>query len=79
MLRFVRRKLVLCIVLIAGFCALKERLPQIGETISGWIFGTKDSRVASAFSEMYKSFSDGKGIGEAVEVFYDGLQSENSD
>lgn len=79
MLRFIRRKLVLCVILLVGFCAIKEELPNVKKTISGWIFGKKDSRMASAFSEMYESFSDGKGIGEAVEVFYDGLQSENSD
>lgn len=74
MLRFLRRKLLLCVLLIVGFAALKQLLPEIGNAVGGWISGTGDSRVAAAFSQMYDALSEGHGMGKAVEVFFDGLQ-----
>lgn len=71
-LRFIRRKIMLIICIVALFASLKLFLPKIGQQIGNWISGTQDSRVMQAFSEMLGSFSDG--IGEAVEVFCDGLQ-----
>ena len=73
MLRFLCKKIRLCILIIAIFAILKLSLPNIGKQIGAWISGAEDSRIAEAWSEMINSFSDG-GVRKAVEVFYDGLQ-----
>ncbi len=77
MFRFLRRKLMLCIFLIALFLTLKRYIPEIGSTIGRWISGTADGRVSSAFSNMLEAFSESSK--EAVEVFADGLRSFKTD
>jgi len=74
LLRFIRRKLVLCVLLITSFAFLKEKLPQAGRYIGQWISGEHASHVVEAFSGMFEAFSDGEGLEAAVEVFKDGLQ-----
>ncbi|MBE6984877.1 MAG: hypothetical protein E7434_04560 [Ruminococcaceae bacterium] len=79
MFRFLRRKLVQCIFLIAIFFALKKFVPEIGKAIGEWIGGTRDSGVAAAFSEMYDAFNNGEGAKKAMEVFCDGLFNAQTD
>lgn len=74
MLRFLRRKLVLCFFLIFTFLALKHLLPTVGREVGQWVSGMGDSRVAEAFSRMCQALGGGEGVGKAVEVFCDGLQ-----
>lgn len=74
MLRFLRKKILLFVWIVVAFVSLKLFLPEIGSRIGEWIAGTRDSRVAQAFSEMLGSFTEGNGVREAVEVFCDGLQ-----
>lgn len=77
MIRFLRRKLLFCIFLIALFLTLKRFIPEIGSTIGRWISGTADERVSSVFSEMLESFTES--TKDAVEVFADGLQDIQED
>ena len=76
MIRFLKRKLLLCIFLVALFLSLKRYLPEIGSTVGKWISGAADERVTAAFSKMLDAFSEGSK--EAVEVFADGLRSAES-
>ena len=77
MFRYLRKKLMLCIFLVALFLALKRHIPEIGNTIGKWISGTADGRVSAAFSSMLEAFSEGSK--EVVEVFADGLQNFKAD
>ena len=77
MLRYIRRKVVFCIILIALFLSLKKHIPDLGQTIGKWISGTADGQVSSVFSRVIDSFADS--TSKAVEVFFDGIRDFKED
>lgn len=73
--RFLRRKIVQCIFLLAAAIIIKQAYPAIGAQVGGWISGMADSRIAQAVSSMLSSLSDGDSLKDAVEVFHENIQN----
>ncbi len=79
MLRFFRKKLVTCIILILLFVTLKQKAPEFGNYIEKWITGSNDNRAVEVISDMYDALRGGAGISKAVEVLCDQLQNPYED
>lgn len=67
-----QRRIIVCLLIVIFVLVMKQKHPQLGETIGQWISGTKDSRVARAVSSMVESLSEGEDLKTAVEVFCEG-------
>lgn len=79
MIRFFRRKLVACVVLIMLFITLKQKVPAIGNRIGQWIAGCDESYAKEVFSEVYDAFVGGEGVEKVMEVLGDKLQNPHED
>ena len=67
-----QRRIIVCLLIVIFVLVMKQKHPQLGETVGQWISGTKDSRVARAVSSMVESLSEGEDLKTAVEVFCEG-------
>ena len=74
MIRWVIRKFIYIVGLVTVIMFLKNNSGEIGSTINAWICGEKDNSVAQAVCEFVDSISEGNGLSDAVEVFYENLQ-----
>ena len=74
MIRWMIRKVIYIIGLVTLVMFLKNNSGEIGNTINEWICGQKESPVAQAVSGFVDRISEGSGLSEAVEVFYENLQ-----
>ncbi len=67
-----QRRIIVCLLIVIFVLVMKQKHPQLGETVGQWISGTKDSRAARAVSSMVDSLKDGEDLKTAVEVFCEG-------
>lgn len=67
-----QRRIIVCLLIVIFVLVMKQKHPQLGETIGQWISGTKDSRAVRAVSSMVESLSEGEDLKTAVEVFCEG-------
>lgn len=74
-LRWLRRKLVLLLILLALAITLKRAYPALGARVGRWISGMEDERVAQAVSSVVSSISEGDKIKKVVEVFRETMLS----
>lgn len=75
LIRFICRKAVVCIVLVALAISLKQALPSIGKTVGGWISGSRENRVSQAVSNVLETLQNGDGLKNAMEVFRESIAS----
>ena len=74
MIRWLVRKIIFIIGLVTVVMFLKNNCGQIGDTVGRWIAGQEDHPVVQAISGVVDSLSEGNGLVDAVEVFYENLQ-----
>lgn len=74
MIGWLIRKFIFFVGLVTVVMFLKTNSSEISETIGNWITGREDNRVSQAVSRFVDSLSEGNGLSDAVEVFYENLQ-----
>lgn len=74
MLRWIRRKLTFCIVVVALFYYLNQAHPEWITAFGRWLGGEAGNSVRVAVAGMFDSFTEGSGLRDAVEVFREGLE-----
>lgn len=67
-----QRRIIVCLLIVIFVLVMKQKHPQLGQTVGRWISGAKDSRAARAVSSMVESLSEGEDLKKAVEVFCEG-------
>ena len=67
-----QRRIIVCLLIVIFVLVMKQKHPQLGETVGQWISGTGDTRIAKAVSSMLESLSEGDDLKTAVEVFCEG-------
>lgn len=70
-----QRRIIICLLLVIFVLVMKQKHPQLGQTVGEWISGSKDTRIARAVSSMMDSLSEGEDLKTAVEVFREGWSS----
>ena len=70
-----QRRIIVCLLIVIFALVVKQKYPQIGQTVGEWISGSRDSRIARAVSSMVDSLSDGEDLKTAVEVFCEGWEN----
>ena len=73
--RPIRRAAVLCSLLVLLALSLKFMLPELGETVGGWIAGAAENRVSATIESFSASLSGGGSLRDAMEVFYESWQN----
>lgn len=74
MLRWIMKKLLLCIALLSLFYYLNEKNPQWMQNLGRWIGGEVGNKVSVAVSNMLERAGESSGLSDAVEVFREGPQ-----
>ncbi len=69
MLRWIGRKICLCLVLLSLFYYLNERHPAWLQTFGRWVGGEVGNRVSVTVSHILEEIKEGIDLGEVVEVF----------
>lgn len=70
-----QRRIIFCLLIVIFVLVMKQRHPDLGQTVGQWISGTKDTRIARAVSSMVDSLSAGEDLKRAVEVFCEGWEA----
>ena len=66
-----KRRILICVLLLAAAVILRLLVPAPGECIGGWISGMGDAGTAKAVSAFYRRLSEGDSFSRAAEVFHE--------
>lgn len=67
----IKKRIWICILILAAAIVLKVFLPAPGICVGEWISGLKDPGTARAIEVFYERLSEGDSFSRAAEVFHE--------
>lgn len=69
MIKWLLKKAVFCILLLALFCYLNDRNPDWMQDLGRWIGGEVGNRASTTVSGILEKAGESTGLSQVVEVF----------